>query len=131
MYLTNLLLYLRAQTYGFRILHFLSAHFGKVEVLQQCGEFFQIRVPKGNKTIGWLFGQLEHKKRRFGIVEYSVTQTTLEQIFMRFANQSIASDQAVFTLEPHNDSIRLVDSDSELSEDQERLTQRRLSNHSD
>ena len=88
-------------------------------------------MPKGNKTIGWLFGQLEHKKRRFGIEEYSVTPTTLEQIFMRFANQSIASDKAVFTFEPHNESSRLVDSDSEVSEDQERLLQRHFSVHSD
>ena len=64
-------------------------------------------------------------------MEYSVTQTTLEQIFMRFANQSIASDKAVLTLEPHNDSIRLVDSDSEKTEDQELLSERFLSDHSD
>ena len=61
-------------------------HFEKVEILEQCGEFFKLRVPKEGKTIGWLFGQLEHEKRRLGIEEYSVTQTTLEQIFQNFAN---------------------------------------------
>ena len=71
--LTNLIQWLRAQTYGFRILTFLTRHFEKVEILEQCGEFFKLRVPKENKTIGWLFGQLENEKRALGIEEYSVT----------------------------------------------------------
>ena len=61
-------------------------NFAQVEVLEQCGEFFKLRVPKEEKTIGWLFGQLEHEKRSLGIQEYSVSQTTLEQIFQNFAN---------------------------------------------
>ena len=85
MRLTNLLQFLRAQTYGFRILVYLTRHFEKVEILEQCGEFFKLRVPKEDKTIGWLFGRLEDEKRGLGIEEYSVTQTTLEQIFQNFA----------------------------------------------
>lgn len=129
--LTNLIMFLRAQTYGFRILHFLMGHFEKVEILEQCGEFFKLRVPKEGKTIGWLFGQLEHEKRGLGIEEYSVTQTTLEQIFQNFANQSIASDKAAFTFVPHNESIRLMNPDRKMTEDQERLSQRGLSFHGD
>lgn len=120
--LTNLLQFLRAQTYGFRILTYLTRHFDKVEILEQCGEFFKLRVPKDSKTIGWLFGQLEHEKRGLGIEEYSVTQTTLEQIFQNFANQSIASDKAAFTFVPHGDSIRLINPDRRMTEDQERLS---------
>ncbi len=52
----NLLEFLRAQTYGFSILRFLSRDFKYVEILEQCGEFFKMRVPKEDKTIGWLFG---------------------------------------------------------------------------
>ena len=54
--LQNLLEYLKAQTYGFRIINFLANHFDKVEILEQCGEFFKLRVPKEDKTIGWVFG---------------------------------------------------------------------------
>ena len=86
MRLINLLEFLRAQTHGFNILHFLTSHFEKVEILEQCGEYFKLRVPKEDKTIGWLFGRLEHEKKELGIEEYSVTQTTLEQIFQSFAN---------------------------------------------
>ena len=44
--LTNLLQFLKAQTYGFSVLTFLTRNFEKVEVLEQCGEFFKLRVPK-------------------------------------------------------------------------------------
>ena len=57
--LRNLLEFLKAQTYGFRIMTYLTRHFEQVEVLEQCGEFFKLRVPKEGKTIGWLFGQFE------------------------------------------------------------------------
>ena len=71
--LRNFLEYVRAQTHGSSILNYLASNFEKVEVLEQCGEYFKLRVPKENKTIGWLFGQLEHNKRDLGIEEYSVT----------------------------------------------------------
>ena len=122
MRLTNLVTFLRSQIYGFRIIQFLTRHFDKVEILEQCGEYFKLRVPKDNKTIGWLFGQLEHEKRGLGIEEYSVSQTTLEQIFQNFANQSIASDKAAFTFVPHGESIRLINPDRQMTEDQEKLS---------
>jgi hypothetical protein len=43
-------------------------------------------VPTGGRTIGSLFGILEDQKVALDIQEYSVSQTTLEQIFQMFAN---------------------------------------------
>ena len=54
--LSSLLEFLRAQNFGVRIMSYLTRHFSKVEILEQCGEFFKLRVPKEQKTIGWLFG---------------------------------------------------------------------------
>ncbi len=76
--LNNLIEFIRAQTLCFGILKFLTSHFDKVEILEHCGEFFKMRVPKEDKTIGWLFGKLEAAKRDLSIQEYSVSQTTLE-----------------------------------------------------
>ena len=115
--LRNLLEFLKAQSHGFSIMVFLTRHFEQVEVLEQCGEFFKLRVPKEDKTIGWLFGRLEHEKRNLGIQEYSVTQTTLEQIFQAFANQSIASDKAAFTYRANGDTIELVNPDRRMTDD--------------
>ena len=74
-------------------------------------------MPKEGKTIGWLFGQFEREKRELGIEEYSVTQTTLEQIFQVFANQSIASDKAAFTFKPNGESIMLMNPDRKMTEE--------------
>ena len=71
--LINLLEFLKSQSYGFSILKFLTTDFSYVEILEQCGEFFKMRVPKEDKTIGWLFGQLEHQKGQLGIQEYSIS----------------------------------------------------------
>ena len=123
MRLRNLIEFLKAQTYGFRILTYLTRHFEQVEILEQCGEFFKLRVPKEGKTIGWLFGQFEKDRSDLGIQEYSVQQTTLEQIFQTFANQSIASDKAAFTfVQDGQQSIRLVNPDRRMTAQQESLS---------
>ena len=53
--LVNLLEWLNAQESGFKIINWMCANFAQVEVLEQCGEFYKLRVPKEDKTIGWLF----------------------------------------------------------------------------
>jgi len=42
-------------------------------------------VDRNNKSIGFVFGVMEELKEQMHIVEYSATQTTLEQIFNMFA----------------------------------------------
>ena len=86
-----------------------------------------MRVPKEDKTIGWLFGQLEQEKHSLGIQEYSISQTTLEQIFQNFANQSIASDKAAFTFISRGDRLVLQNPQHEMTEQEENLSQRGLS----
>jgi len=71
--LRNLLEFMRAQVYGFSIIEYLTEHFDKVELLEQCGEYFKLRVPMEGTTIGWLFGQLEQEKNALGIQDYSVS----------------------------------------------------------
>ena len=50
-------------------------------MLEHYVDYYKLRVPKKDKTIGFLFGMIENKKSDFAIAEYSVSQTTLEQIF--------------------------------------------------
>jgi len=59
--------------------------FANAELLEQCGDFYKLRVPREDKTIGFLFGQIESQKEAMNIQEYSVSQTSLEQIFQNFA----------------------------------------------
>lgn len=97
----------------------MTSSFNKVEILEQCGEFFKLRVPKQDRTIGWLFGQIEVKKAELGIQEYAVTQTSLEQIFQNFANQAIADDNAAYTFckNKKDGRLELVNPDRRQTED--------------
>ena len=113
--LKNLLEYLNSQEQGFRIIDWVCRNFAQVELLEQCGEFFKLRVPTEDKTIGWLFGRLESEKNNLGIQEYSVTQTSLEQIFQSFANQSIASDLNAYTYVRKGESMELVNPDRQMT----------------
>lgn len=65
-------------------------------MLEQCGDFYKLRVPREDKTIGFLFGKIESLKESMNIQEYAVSQTSLEQIFQNFALQSV-DNKAAFT----------------------------------
>ena len=73
MRLGSLLEYLKAQTHGFDILVLLTRSFDKIDVLENWGEYFKLRVPKEDKSIGHLFGEIDRKKKKFGIQYYSIT----------------------------------------------------------
>ena len=79
--LENFVTFLYSQRIGYDVIKYLLSIFSQVELLEQCSDFYKLRVPKEEKTIGWLFGQIEDNKERLGIQEYSISQTTLEQIF--------------------------------------------------
>lgn len=61
-----------------KVIEYLARQFDTVEVLEQVSDFFKFRVPKQDKTIGYLFGTIEKKKQEFCISEYAVSQTSLE-----------------------------------------------------
>jgi len=104
----NLLNYLVAASAGILAIKMLLTHFDSVDILEHCGEYFKIRVPKGKKSIGWLFGLIEEEKGSLGVQEYSVSQTSLEQIFQNFANNNLM-DKAAFTfsLDPSTNKVIL------------------------
>lgn len=84
--LENLVQYLFVQIYGMRTIQRLAGVFENVELLEQCADFYKLRVPRQQISIGFLFGLIEDIKSDNNISEYSVAQTSLEQIFQQFAN---------------------------------------------
>ena len=48
--------YLFVQINGFKFLTLLAKIFPHVEMLEMCGFFYKLRVPRNDKTIGFLFG---------------------------------------------------------------------------
>ena len=65
--LLNFVQFLKTQSCGFQFIEYLAKLFPQVELIEQCGDFFKFRVPKEDKTIGYLFGLIEAEKERFSI----------------------------------------------------------------
>lgn len=62
--------------------------FKKVEVLEHYNTTYLLKVSRDSFSIGYLFGMMEDCKNEYDISEYSVSQTTLEQIFNHFAQEA-------------------------------------------
>lgn len=59
--------------YGLKCAMTLANSFSQVELIEQCSDFFKFRIPRDDKTIGFLFGGIEDKKNELNISEYSVS----------------------------------------------------------
>jgi hypothetical protein len=44
-----------------------------VEILEHYNDYYKMRVPRGDKSIGFIFGLIEDKKDLIKITEYSVS----------------------------------------------------------
>ena len=67
---------------------------------------FKIKKDKNSKTIGFLFSLLEAQKESCEITEYSIQQTSLEQIFNKFAeNQGKTEEDIKNEKEVNNDIL--------------------------
>ena len=84
----NLIQYFFTLQAGLKVIEFFCASFSKVELYEQCSDFFKMRIPKDGQTIGRMFGSIEANKQVLLISEYSVSETSLEQIFQTFANST-------------------------------------------
>lgn len=78
MRLSNLVTFIYTMNYGFKILKLLVSQFEQVELIEQCGDFFKFRLPREDKTTGYLLGLIENSKEEFRLAQYSVSQTSLE-----------------------------------------------------
>ena len=44
---------------GMNIVNRLTEHFPSVEILEHYNDYFKLRIPRGDKTIGYVFGFIE------------------------------------------------------------------------
>ena len=64
--------------------------FRSFEVVEHYGNSWKLKVSRDTYSIGYLFGLMEDVQKECAISEYSVAQTTLEQIFNKFAMEAEA-----------------------------------------
>ena len=120
--LSALVRYCFVQHNGLQLLHDLASLFPQIELMEQCGDFYKLRVPRDDKSIGFLFGKIESLKESRNIQEYGVCQTSLEQIFQTFANQNMNEKAAlVFKLNPL-DQLMLMNPDRKVTLAQKRMS---------
>lgn len=74
-----------AETHGEKFVDFITNKFAGVEIVEHWGNSWRLKIERGNFSIGYLFGLVEEHKAAYEVSEYSVAQTTLEQIFNNFA----------------------------------------------
>ena len=60
--LKNLMNYCFVHRYGLEVTRLFTSYFAQVDLIEQCSDFFKFRVPKEDKTIGWLFGNIEDNR---------------------------------------------------------------------
>ena len=83
---------------GDAILEFLKQIDPNVKLVEQYFTFYKFQLQKSEATsIGYLFGLIEDNKESLEISEYSLSQTTLEQIFNMFAQVYDESRNAYLT----------------------------------
>ena len=79
--------------------HELTSIWSEVKVIEQHGDALKFRLPReaqGKRTtIGQVFRLMEQLKGKYFIRDYSVSETTLEQIFIHFAKQQEEETGAV------------------------------------
>jgi hypothetical protein len=72
-HLKNFLTWLNVELFGQIIIRGLVDNFHQVELLEHYNDYYKMRVPRQDKSIGYVFGMIEDQKEQYGISEYSVS----------------------------------------------------------
>jgi hypothetical protein len=67
----------------------LQKRFTRSAQIENYNNSFTFKTSRDEQSIGYVFGLIEELKQKYNIIEYSVSQTSLEQIFNIFARESI------------------------------------------
>ena len=70
---------------------------------------FKIKKSANSKSIGFLFTILEKEKDACEITEYSIQQTSLEQIFNKFAENQGKTEEDIKNTEKVDTNIKIDD----------------------
>ena len=99
----------RYVTYAMKMINVVLPHFNEV-ILSEFIEnnfLFKIKKSKDAKSIGFLFSILEKEKEDFEITEYSIQQTSLEQIFNKFAENQGKTEEDIKNTKKVNTDIKM------------------------
>jgi ATP-binding cassette subfamily A (ABC1) protein 3 len=82
------------ESHGAQVFTWLRSSFPSVSLIEHYLTFYKFKLEKeGTGSLGFLFGRIEEAKGRLRVSEYSLSQTTLEQIFNMFATQTYETER--------------------------------------
>jgi len=70
--------YIHYQVNLYSCIHEICTEFKNVELIEQFSNYVRVRVARQDKSIGFVFGMIDKMKQPYDVIEYSVSQTTLE-----------------------------------------------------
>merc|ERR1711998_536563 len=90
----------------------MATHFAGAQLVERQGAKLRFRLPTASMPIGKAFELMQTNQERMRIQEYSLSQTTLEQIFNQFAAEQEEETQGahgiVAQAQPQVPSPRVV-----------------------
>ena len=78
------------ETRAMKIRDFFESMFKQVEVVENYSNSYLYKVSREDFSIGYLFGLMEDNKDKYEISEYSVSKTSLDQIFNDIARGKVS-----------------------------------------
>ncbi|KAK3590752.1 hypothetical protein CHS0354_030992 [Potamilus streckersoni] len=71
------------------LIDFIQQHFPSAHVFDDKQGYIHFQIPDQNTRLGHIFARMEQSKESFGVDDYSVHQTSLEQIFLAFTRNQV------------------------------------------
>jgi hypothetical protein len=97
----------RYTTCAMKMIEVVLPHFNEIILAEfiENNFLFKIKKSENSKTIGFLFSLLESQKEPCQITEYSIQQTSLEQIFNKFAEYQGKTEEDIKNEKEVNNDI--------------------------
>lgn len=87
------------------LMAYMKRAFEGVELLERHETLFRWRVASDQMSLSQIFANIEQTKARLSIREYSVSQTSLEQVFNQFAAQQEEETGKVRGIQQHPEPV--------------------------
>ena len=79
----------------------------EIKIASKC--VFSINIQSNNEHVAEIFSFIEESKEEFGIEDYTVSSTSLEDVFLKINNKSDLRDMKYISKQPNNQEIALQD----------------------
>ncbi|XP_030852679.1 phospholipid-transporting ATPase ABCA1 isoform X2 [Strongylocentrotus purpuratus] len=80
------------------LIDFMEVEFPSANLREQHFNMLEFQLSSSDTILSKVFQYLEDKRSRFNIEDYSVSQTTLDQVFINFASQQRTGDETTVEL---------------------------------